>query len=240
MRVLFSASQYGNDTVLVINRPDGGWACNDDASSNTTDPMVVLNSSQAGVYDIWVASYDENAYIEGTLHITERPLTPDSDLTGAVLDNGVGSASLPPGFNGLDYSLDPIYGSVRLAEWFTPDPHQVNGVAGGPVDVSALGLDPSCTGHASSAPDFRLYWTGGTNDLRLAFEVDQPGNDTVLIINTPSGDWVCNDDAHNDTLNPMVWLRGQPEGQFDIWVATYRSGNLVQGKLSISETALRP
>ncbi|MCA1780306.1 MAG: serine protease, partial [Xanthomonadaceae bacterium] len=128
MRVLFSASQYGNDTVLVINRPDGGWACNDDASSNTTDPMVVLNSSQAGVYDIWVASYDENAYIEGTLHITERPLTPDSDLAGAVLDNGVGSASLPPGFNGLDYSLDPIYGSVRLAEWFTPDPHQVNGV----------------------------------------------------------------------------------------------------------------
>lgn len=240
LRVLFSASQPGDDTVLVVNRPDGSWTCNDDASANTVDPMVVLNNPLVGVYDIWVASYDEDAYIDGTLHITERPLTPDSDLSGLALGDGGTTADSPAGLGGLDYSLDPAYGSLRLAEWFTPDPQQINGVAGGPVDVSALSLAPGCTGYASAAPDFRLHWTGGTDDLRVLFEADQPANDTILIINTPAGGWVCNDDAHSGTLDPMVWLRGQPAGQFDIWVATYRSGAFVQGKLSVTETGRMP
>ena len=236
LRILFRAGQEGEDTVLVINRPDGSWVCNDDADASTLNPMVILNNPLAGAYDIWVASFDQDAYIDGTLHITERPLTPDQDLAGLVLD----AAGTTAGFAGLDYSLDPIYATIGLAEWFTPDPHRRDGVAGGPVDVSALNLGPGCTGYASSAPDFRLHWTGGTDDLTIFFEADQPGSDTLLIINTASGAWLCNDDAHRNTLNPMLRLRGQPAGQFDIWVATERSGTFVQGKLTVTETRLMP
>ena len=240
LRILFSASQHGDDTVLVINRPDGSWACNDDANANTLNPMLVFNNPLAGVYDIWVASYDQDAYIDGSLNFTERPLTPDSDLSVLAVDADGAAAASAADSTGLNYNLNPLYGSIRLAEWFTPDPHQINGVAGGQVDVSALNLGPGCTGFASSAPDFRLHWSGGTDDLRTFFEADQPGGDTALIINTPSGSWVCNDDAHSNTLNPMVRLRGQPAGQFDIWVATYRSGNFIQGKLTVTETSLTP
>jgi hypothetical protein len=115
-----------------------------------------------------------------------------------------------------------------------------SGVAGGSVDVSSLGIGAGCTGYASSAPDFRLNWSGGTDDLKVFFEADQPGNDTVLIINTPSGSWICNDDAHGETLNPMIRLSGQPAGQFDIWVATYKSGDFIQGKLTVTETTRTP
>jgi serine protease Do len=240
LRVLFDAGQQGDDAVLLVNMPDGSWACNDDANASTVNPMVVVSNPPAGIYDIWVASYDEGAFIDGILHITERPLTPDGDLSGVVIAEGGAAPGSSAGIVGLDFNLDPVYGRMSLAEWFTPDPHQVNGIAGGPVDVSALNLGPGCTGYASSAPDFRLHWTGGTDDLRILFEADQPANDTILIINSPSGGWVCNDDAHGNTLDPMIWLRGQPAGQFDIWVGTYHSGTFVQGKLSVTETGRMP
>ena len=236
LRILFRASREGEDTVLMVNRPDGSWSCNDDANADTLNPMVIFSNPLAGVYDIWVASYDQDAYIDGTLHITERALTPENALSDLVVDSVDATAVS----TGLDYSLDPNYGSIRLAELFTPDPHRRDGVAGGPVDVSRLNLGPECTGYASLAPDFRLHWTGNTDDLTIFFETDQPGSDTVLIINTASGTWVCNDDAHDNTLNPMVRLRGQPAGQFDIWVATYRSGDFVPGKVTVTETSLAP
>ncbi|MGY6553039.1 MAG: S1 family peptidase [Wenzhouxiangella sp.] len=230
LRVLFSANRSGDDTVLVVNRPDGSWVCNDDATASTLNPMLVFNNPAAGVYDIWVASFVEDDYIDGTLFITELALTPDGDLPGLGRDAG-----------GLDFSLEPLYGNIRLAEWFTPDPHRVSGVAGGPVDVAALNLGRDCTGYASNAPDFRLHWTGGsTRDLRVFFEADQPGSDTVLIINTSSGAWLCNDDADRNTLNPLIRLRGQPAGVFDIWVATFRSGEFIPGRLTVTETNLRP
>ncbi|MEE4637161.1 MAG: serine protease [Wenzhouxiangella sp.] len=240
LRILFDAGQQGDDTVLLVNMPDGSWACNDDANADTVNPMVVVSNPPAGVYDIWVASYYADSYIDGTLHITERGLTPDGNLAGLAGAEGGATSGLPAGSDGLEFSLDPVYGSIRLEEWFTPDPHQINGVAGGPVDVSELDLGPGCTGYASSAPDFRLHWTGGTDDLTVFFEVDQPGNDTVLIINTPSREWICNDDAHSSTLNPLARLRGQPAGQFDIWVATFRSGEFFQGKLTVTETSITP
>jgi S1-C subfamily serine protease len=251
LRVFFSAGEPGDDTVLIINKPDGSWACNDDAEGgNSLDPMVVFSNPPAGRYDIWVASYAQDTYIEGRLHITERPLTPESDGSDATASataaagSGAGAGGATAGSSSasatLDYSRDPNYSTITLAEWFTPDPDVTSGVAGGAVDVASLGLGAGCTGYASSAPDFRLHWSGGTDDLKVFFEADQPGNDTVLIINTPSGSWICNDDAHGDTLNPMIRLSGQPAGQFDIWVATYNSGDFIQGKLTVTETTHTP
>lgn len=57
------------DTALLINDPNGRWACNDDASG--TNPMVTFNRPAAGQYDVWVSSYQAGANIRGTLHVTE-------------------------------------------------------------------------------------------------------------------------------------------------------------------------
>lgn len=57
------------DTVLVINAPDGNWYCDDD-SNGDLDPRVTFNSPQAGIYDIFVGTYN-GELSSGTLSITE-------------------------------------------------------------------------------------------------------------------------------------------------------------------------
>lgn len=222
LRIFFEADD-GSDATLIINTPNGTWLGNDDAYSGTLNPMIVIAGAHgAGRYDIWVGSYSSGESISGTLTITEYNTQPGT--TGGGSQGG-----------SLDTSADPHFGSVRLAAGFTPDPHEVRIVSGGSVDVSGLGLCSSCTGFASTAPDFKLYWSGNTDDLRVYFEADERGDDATLIINTPDGTWIGNDDAFDGTVNPMLLLRGYGPGQYDIWVGSYSSGDNISGKLVITE-----
>jgi len=58
------------DTTLVINAPDGQWYCNDDGSEGL-NPLVVFGPAQSGNYEIWIGSYEEGAYNDATLSISE-------------------------------------------------------------------------------------------------------------------------------------------------------------------------
>lgn len=216
LRFFFVAAD-GGDTTLLVNLPDGSWICNDDGA-DTVDPMVGLSNPQEGQYDIWVGSYSAGGYVSGTLHVTERELDPTS-----------------AGPTELDYSASPSYGSISLAAGFTPDPHSIKLTAGGTVDVASLGGE--CVGNAAQAPDIRMQWTGVSEELRFFFRA--LSGDTSLVINLPDGSWICNDDV-NGTLDPMVVLSNPRQGQYDIWVATYRDGDFISGELNISERNLGP
>jgi hypothetical protein len=48
-------------------------------------------------------------------------------------------------------------------------------------------------------------------------------DDTVLLVNTPDGEWHCNDDYSG--LNPALTFEAPQEGQYDIWVGTYSATN---------------
>ncbi|MCZ7546434.1 MAG: hypothetical protein M5R40_24205 [Anaerolineae bacterium] len=91
-------------------------------------------------------------------------------------------------------------------------------------------------GYATAAPDFRVNWSGGGSRLRFFFEGSE---DTVLLVNDPGGRWHCNDDSAG-TFNPTVTITSPPNGQYDIWVANYRSGVSTSGTLSITELDLHP
>jgi serine protease Do len=60
------------DTTLVISSPDGTWHCNDD-SYVSVNPTVDVTNAMAGVYNIWIGSFDEGISVPGTLYITEDP-----------------------------------------------------------------------------------------------------------------------------------------------------------------------
>ena len=57
------------DTVLLINAPDGSWHYNDDYRG--TNSAVTFYNPQAGLYDIWIGSYDGSRRNPGTLIFTE-------------------------------------------------------------------------------------------------------------------------------------------------------------------------
>lgn len=58
------------DTTLVINTPNGGWACNDDGG-NGSNPSIRFNAPQTGQYDIWVGTYTDGGIRPADLHISE-------------------------------------------------------------------------------------------------------------------------------------------------------------------------
>ena len=76
LRIFFNADGDSGDTTLLINLPDGGWICGDDAYDGTLNPMVVIDDPPVGRFDIWVGSYYEGQSVSGTLSLTERQRGP--------------------------------------------------------------------------------------------------------------------------------------------------------------------
>lgn len=63
------AVQAGADAILLVNAPDGTWYYNDDY--NGTNPAVIFQNPQEGLYDIWIGSYDGSRRNPGQLIFTE-------------------------------------------------------------------------------------------------------------------------------------------------------------------------
>jgi len=218
----FLPDQTDDDATILINLPDGSWQCNDDISDGNVNPGITLANPKNGTYNIWVGSYNESDFLDGNLIISEAI---PSDVGNSMVNTNTS----------LDYSLDPYFSTMRLKEGFTPDPFYISGQSGGDQNLENMGLGQNCKGYASSAPDFRLHWEGATTTLKISFEAANEGEDAVLIINTPDGSWKCNDDRETNNLNPLIYLEGEREGQFDIWIGSHDENTYINGKLFISE-----
>lgn len=130
----------------------------------------------------------------------------------------------------LNFSLPPVYGSTALTSGFVPDPFAVGITGGGPANVSYLG--GGCTGFTTSAPSFSVNYTSGAfPTLRFYFI---GSGDTTMIINTPSGSYVCVDDSFG-TLNPTIDFNAPSNGRYDVWIATFAEGASVAGTLRVTE-----
>jgi hypothetical protein len=133
---------------------------------------------------------------------------------------------------GQNWQGTPTYGQVQLQAGFQPDPHNVRLTAGGPINArEALGA--ACPGFIANNPDFDLYWTAGGGALPLVISADSQA-DTTLVVRTPSGQWLCEDDGGFNAMNPGLRIDNPQSGLYDIWVGTYRPGN-APAVLSISE-----
>ena len=71
--------------------------------------------------------------------------------------------------------------------------------AGGQFDATSLG--GNCIGMIAEAPDVEveLQAAGG----RMAMSAISPDTDVSLVVNTPDGSWVCDDDSGGN-LNPRL------------------------------------
>jgi hypothetical protein len=184
----------------------------DDDSFGDGDPIIEMRYAPGGLYNVWVGSYS-NDFHDATLFVSEI------DPRG----NGNTSSGLVP-----DYSLDPTYGSETLEQGFLPDPYTVDLVAGGSIDLD-MG---ECTyGNVAEAPDFDLYYeSSGGSDLYFYASSEE---DTTLLVNTPDGNWLCNDDGHYGS-HPLIVVPKAAGGLYDIWVGSY-GGDTAGATLYISE-----
>lgn len=123
------------------------------------------------------------------------------------------------------------FGTHAVQGGFVPDPKQVGGiVSGGSINAASLNLAAGCTGFVTRQPDVIVNYSNSASFLRFYF---QGSGDTALVINDASGRWRCNDDTGG--LNPQVDIRNPPNGQYDIWVASYEAGQNIRGTLYITE-----
>jgi hypothetical protein len=210
---LYISATSDADATIAVRTPNGEWVCNDDA--NSLNPMVSWESPRSGRYQIWVGRFGSQETVPALLYISEigGPENTDGEMP--------------------DYSLDPAYGAVDLVSGFQPDPHTLAIAAGGAIDASVLG-QPGCVGYIAQAPDYRVNWTAGSGSLPLIFSVAADA-DTTLVINDAEGNWLCDDDSGNAGLNPSVTITAPASGQYDVWVGTYREGELQDSTLNVSE-----
>jgi serine protease Do len=136
----------------------------------------------------------------------------------------------------LDSTLDPNFGEVALAPGMNPDPYIATVTSGGDVDASTLNLGEDCQGFVTSTPDYHVDLTGEVSRLRIFFVGE---GDATLVVSTPDGTWLCNDDA-SGTVNPMVEVTNAPAGPYDIWVGSFQSGAAISGTLYITELDYDP
>jgi hypothetical protein len=66
---LYIYAQSEGDATLIVNGPDGAWACNDDQDG--LNPGLVFENPTSGVYDIWVGTYWEGGDTDARLFISE-------------------------------------------------------------------------------------------------------------------------------------------------------------------------
>lgn len=127
-----------------------------------------------------------------------------------------------------DFNLDPNYGTVDLSVGFEPDPYTKAIRAGGSIPASRA--KSGCEGNVSAAPDFQVTYEAGALDLTFKAVASE---DTTLLVNTPGGDWYCDDDSGGD-LDPEVTIDAPQSGRYDIWVGTY-GDSMVDSTLSVTE-----
>ena len=124
--------------------------------------------------------------------------------------------------------LKATYGEKTLKAGFDPDPVKVKVEAGGPVETKLGGF----THWVAKEPDFRVNYTAGQFVLTIHATSKE---DTTLLINTPDGKWIANDDRAPGDLDPLIRFEKPMSGRYEIWVGTLRKGITPPAKLYITE-----
>ncbi|MEM9193015.1 MAG: hypothetical protein AAGF12_27825 [Myxococcota bacterium] len=213
LAVMAAAAQ---DTTIVIQRPDGTYACNDDAEGR--NPMVT-GRFNGGSYPVWIGSYQQGVRANYRLGVTELRNVRPSRL-GVV--TGTPTPTTPIATGG------PNYGTITLSPGFSPDPAVRSGVSGGQTNANQLG--GNCRGWISTRPDHIFQATGSFGLLRI---LARANTDTTLVVQDQNGRFWCDDDG-GQNQNPMVQA-AFPAGTYRVWVGSYRQGDTSRYSIGFSE-----
>ncbi|MFN3259504.1 MAG: hypothetical protein ACE37J_02990 [Pikeienuella sp.] len=207
-RLVLGAESDMADSTLMIIGPDGALHCGDDQVGY--NPFVVIEPAEAGAYAVWAGVYPGG---EGQ---------PARLVFGETIPEG---AAIPLPAESLATDAAPAWGYVGR------DPAAPTEVALTiAARVFASDFDPECSGAIEpSRPDLVVsVWEPGP--MTLAARSD--GADATLLVITPSGVLLCNDD--HDGTNPAVGLEIAETGDYFVWVGAFGGGEGAEAVLTVT------
>lgn len=119
--------------------------------------------------------------------------------------------------------------TVDLEAGFPLDPTFVSVQAGGEVDASLL--SSQCVGFINTQPVVTVNLGGAAPYAGVFFLSD---SDPTLVVLTPDGQLLCNDDWHEDVLDPAIELSDAAPGAYKIWMGSYAKNQLIPGVLVLT------
>ena len=125
--------------------------------------------------------------------------------------------------------VGPALVTLDLAAGFPLDPTFMSLNGGGEVDASLLG--PDCKGYINRNPVATVNWTGAADMLRAFFYSD---SDSTLVVLTPDGKLVCNDNANEQLLDPVLDIKNPVPGKYRIWVGSAANRQRIPGILVLT------
>jgi len=109
---------------------------------------------------------------------------------------------------------------------FPLDPFIISLQAGGPVNASTVAKE--CKGFVTKNPTVSVDYGGKADILKVFFYSD---GDPVLIVQTPDGKVLCNDNTNAALLDPTVTLTKPAQGRYNIWLGSALARDLIPGFL---------
>jgi hypothetical protein len=225
------------DPVLVLQKPDGSFLCNDNTNPQLLDPTVTVAAPAKGRYNIWVGSRRENDLIPGVIVFTQKPAV---DLGTFSLGSLIRRPSLPA----LLPSRERVAAAVRRlvdarigakAVALPPDGTPLTATVTAEGILPAIELttgDRLCNGLVSLKPDFVFSVPDGTDAVSAVFEGSA---DTALLVRGPDDSVSCADDsADAANLNPSIVLDKPAPGDYLVWVGRINPSQPVTGTLTVA------
>lgn len=190
-------ARSGTDVTLAVVDPQGTWHCNDDAEGLM--PVVELPNAPRGRYAVWVGTFGSPGGA-ATL-IAGAPAGP------VALD--------PTGTAQMTTSLQSGFGASE--RWSV----RAGGIDAVPSDLAGPSDVMYCGGFVDAArPTARVRYSG---QGRLTTYVTAPDADPVLVVRTPDGRWLCDDDS-GEGLNAAISVEDAPAGEYAVWAGSFRGG----------------
>ncbi len=207
-RLVIGAESDTADTTLMIIGPDGAVHCGDDQVGY--NPLVSIEPAEAGAYAVWAGVYPGGEGQAARLVFGET--VPEGAALPAPAETLATDAAPAWGYMGLDPS-GPAEATLSIA-----------------ASVFASDFDPGCSGAIDpSRPDLVVsVWEPGP--MTIAARSD--GADATLLVVTPSGAILCNDD-HSGT-NPAVGFETAETGDYFVWVGAFGGGEGAEAVLTVS------
>jgi hypothetical protein len=144
-------------------------------------------------------------------------------LLAALLVTGASAQSMT---GAIQTEPPPAYITINPEAGFPLDPFIVSLQGGGPEAASTLSSE--CKGYVPKSPTVTVDYKGTADMLKAFFYSD---GDPVLVVQTPDGKYLCNDDTTAMLLDPTIEIEKPAQGRYNVWVGSSIAKDLIPGFL---------